>query len=241
MQKTISADGLKAIALVTMVLDHIGVVLFPEAVWLRAIGRISFPLFTWLLVMGFMHTSNLRKYAVSMGIFALLSEVPFDLAVYGRMEPGEQNVFFTLFLDLVMLYLVSYSWDRCRAAAVPAIVATMVLAEILHVDYGCRGILLAAVFYCCARTGKPNLFWGYGLFCLARFLVPLFTLQPLTDAGMWMRILDNAVFDSLGIFSVFLIERCNGIRKWKRGKYLFYFFYPLHLLLLFGFKHIFLA
>lgn len=253
MSKGISADWLKAIAMFTMLLDHIGAALFPEADWLRAVGRIAFPLFTWLLVEGFVHTSNLPRYLVNMGLFALLSEVPFDLALFGRLEPAYQNVFFTLFLDLVTLYLVKGIWDRQQepgtepggeTAGCPrrcsygafflAVAAAMALAELWHTDYGSQGIVLAVVFYSYARAGRPGLWQGYLIFCLSYYLQPFFERMTLTNPGTWLRITDAMLFEGLGIFSVLLLRRYNGIRKWRKGKYFFYLFYPLHLLLLFA-------
>ena len=109
-RRGLTGTALKLIAVVTMFLDHIGAaILESTAIWvilddaaettidyffnssalevirnadviLRAIGRVSFPIFCFLLVEGFLHTKNLRKYFLQLGVFALLSEVPFDLA-----------------------------------------------------------------------------------------------------------------------------------------------------------------
>ena len=80
----ISADALKWIALLTMLCDHAGAVLFAQYPVMRLIGRTAFPLFVWLLVEGFFHTSSRKKYLGRMAFFALVSELPFDLALYGR-------------------------------------------------------------------------------------------------------------------------------------------------------------
>ena len=95
---------LKMIAITTMLIDHVGAVLLPQYPILRIIGRIAFPIFCFLLVEGFMHTHDVIRYMTRIGLFALISEIPFDLLFYGRILDGtHQNVFFTLFIGLVML------------------------------------------------------------------------------------------------------------------------------------------
>lgn len=80
-----SAFTLKLIALVTMIIDHVGAIFFPQFIWLRYIGRLSMPIYAFLLVQGYMHTRNFNRYALRMGIFALLSEVPYDLLFQGTL------------------------------------------------------------------------------------------------------------------------------------------------------------
>ncbi len=89
---------LKMIAIITMLIDHTAAVLIPSntVLWLvmRCIGRLAFPIFVFLLVEGFYHTRDVKKYLLRMGAFALLSEIPFDLAFYGKvLEFTHQNIF----------------------------------------------------------------------------------------------------------------------------------------------------
>lgn len=69
-EKRMSAFTLKLIALVTMIIDHVGAIFFPQFIWLRYIGRLSMPIYAFLLVQGYMHTRNFNRYALRMGIFA---------------------------------------------------------------------------------------------------------------------------------------------------------------------------
>ena len=105
--KCINSFILKMIAIITMVIDHVGAVLFPMNMIFRYIGRISFPLFVFLLVEGSIHTSKIRQYELRMFLFALISEIPFDLAFSNKIvDIYSQNVFWTLTIGLVMLDLI---------------------------------------------------------------------------------------------------------------------------------------
>ena len=101
---------LKCIAVITMIIDHTGAVLFPGELVFRYIGRISFPIFCFLLVEGFFHTRDMRKYMLRLGVFAVLSEIPYDLAFRGTMlEFSHQNVFFSLLIGVMMMYALEKS------------------------------------------------------------------------------------------------------------------------------------
>ena len=100
-----SGHSLKLIAIVTMLIDHIGLVLFPEVMILRCIGRLSFPIFAFLIVEGFEHTSDFKKYMVRILLFGLMSEIPYNLMISGKfIDFTHQNVFFTFAIGLMMLY-----------------------------------------------------------------------------------------------------------------------------------------
>ena len=97
----INSFQLKWIAVITMIIDHTGAVLFPDDMVFRYIGRIAFPIFCFLLVEGFFHTRDVRKYMLRLGLFALISEIPYDLAFRDTvLEFEHQNVFFALLLGV---------------------------------------------------------------------------------------------------------------------------------------------
>jgi hypothetical protein len=126
----LSGSSLKILALVCMLIDHIGAAILYEGILLprapiiigtplhklylfyrvlRFIGRIAFPIFCFLLIQGFLYTSNRKRYVTRLGIFALISEIPFDLALNNRiLEFTHQNVFFTLFIGLLILMLMEH-------------------------------------------------------------------------------------------------------------------------------------
>lgn len=238
----ISADWLKVIAMVTMVIDHTGAVLFPgEALW-RMVGRVAFPVYMWLLIVGFLHTSNVEKYICRMFLFSLLSEIPFDLALEGTLCTFQyQNVFWTLTLCLCMLRCLKRildrtegmaKWKRILSAAV-LIAASMAACEWLHFDYGCTAPVLAAAFYFYVRCQKPSLPVGFCLFCLSYLADPVLNGYAKSGVAALQIALAYASSEVYGILAVPLIARYNGVRRWKRGKMLFYLFYPVHLLILY--------
>ena len=144
--KGLNTFTLKMIAIITMLIDHIGHVLFPEVMILRIVGRVSFPIFAYLLAEGFVYTRDVKKYMLRLGIFALLSEIPYDLAIMGSvLEFSHQNVFFTLFIGVLVLYLMSQVKNIILQYAVVA--AGILVCCLLHTDYSNIGILLIFIFY----------------------------------------------------------------------------------------------
>ncbi|HWT26306.1 MAG TPA: TraX family protein, partial [Mobilitalea sp.] len=127
-----STFALKMVAIIAMLIDHTAAVLVPQGsvyyIPMRCIGRLAFPIFCYLIVEGFNHTSNVKKYIIRLGLFALISEIPFDLAFYHEHFGSEfikdfqgaigskyfilhlisyQNVFFTLFLGLCLITIMN--------------------------------------------------------------------------------------------------------------------------------------
>ena len=200
---------LKCIAIVSMALDHTGAVLYPSQIWLRCLGRSAFPIFCFLIVEGFFHTHDVRRYMGRLGVFALISEIPYDLAFRGvPLEYDHQNVFFTLLIGIGMMVLL----ERNREWPVKAVILllAMWLAVLIRSDYNFRGILLIFVFY---------------IFHESRWLA-------VTAGGFW-NFLYQGVIQKYGVLSVLPLALYNGERG-RKMKYFFYIFYPVHLLLLYG-------
>ena len=200
---------LKCIAIVSMALDHTGAVLYPSQIWLRCLGRIAFPIFCFLIVEGFFHTRDVLRYMGRLGVFALISEIPYDLAFRGvPLEYAHQNVFFTLLIGIGMMVLL----ERNREWPVKAVILllAMWLAVLIRSDYNFRGVLLIFVFY---------------IFHESRWLA-------VTAGGLW-NFLYQGVIQKYGVLSVLPLALYNGERG-RKMKYFFYIFYPAHLLLLYG-------
>ena len=142
-----SAFSLRLLALVTMLIDHAGLALFPRIGLFRCIGRLSFPLYCLLLVQGYTHTRDLRAYARRLLLLACLTEIPFDLLIFGRAACGaEQNALFALLLGLTALYACDALAGRplWQALAVTGIALAAMLAR---VSYGWLGAALCVCLY----------------------------------------------------------------------------------------------
>ncbi len=191
-----------------MLIDHTGAILFPGNWTFRYIGRLAFPIFCFLLVEGVCHTHNIRLYMLRLGAFALISEIPYDLAFHGKILEFEgQNVFFTLFLGVLLLYVLEKSSEWPVKAV--EVLLVMWVAVVMKTDYSFKGILLISMFY---------FFRG-------------FLAYDLAGAAVWNFLWNNRI-QEYGVFAVIPIALYNGERG-KPMKYFFYAFYPMHLLVLF--------
>jgi hypothetical protein len=206
---------LKWIAIITMTVDHIGASLFPEFTVLRFIGRLSFPLFAYLLMLGMETTRNIRNYFIRLFIFALISQVPFFLAIdYGPFEL--LNIYTTLSSGLLFVYFF-------KKGSVFLIVP-MLASLVLPFDYGIYGIAVIGCMYILKEDTK---FGVLSLILLnTLFLVP-WNPQFLSIAAIPLIVLHK--YGSLT--SIKETDDQYRIPLWR--KYFFYLYYPLHLILLY--------
>ncbi len=130
-----------------MFVDHAGLALFPAVGAFRCVGRISFPIYCFLLTQGFLHTRDVRAYGRRLLLLAILSEIPFDLLIFGRVACGvEQNVLFSLLLGLMALYAAEALRGRPVQAAL--VILTLCMAAMAaRVSYGWLGPALCLGFY----------------------------------------------------------------------------------------------
>jgi hypothetical protein len=218
-----SRHTLKWIAIITMFIDHMGAILFPNVIVFRLIGRLAFPIFAFLITEGFLHTGNMNKYLLRLGLFALISEIPFDFAFNGQIiEFQHQNVFFTLFLGLVAIAIYDKLKDKHKLIAGFNILLFVFIAEFMRTDYSMFGILMIFVFYYFKEDFKDVVYY----ITYINLLMVLGTWAANNyRSNPWLFI------QAMGPFALFFINRYNG-EGGKGPKYLFYAFYPLHLLLL---------
>ena len=223
--RVLSGSWLKIIAMVSMVIVHVAlhllrfypdytVALFSvgskQVSWyflMRCIGRLAFPLFAFLLVEGFLHTHDRMKYGRNLLLFALLSEIPFDLAHQGCLFAPKQNVFFTLFLGFLALHAVG-KWEsgHCSSGRLAAILFSLIGIGILfHTDYGSTGVSFILLLYVLRRN-------------------------RILQAAIGCCILPMRWIAGLAFIPINLYDGRRGFIQGPIGKYLFYIFYPLHLL-----------
>ena len=149
-ESALSSFVLRLIALVCMCVDHAGLALFPSASAFRCVGRLAFPLYCFLLAQGFAHTRDIRAYARRLLLLACVSELPFDLLIFGRLSSAmEQNVVFSLLLGLLALCAARALSARPLPCAL-SILALMLLAMVTQVSFGWLGVAL------CGRRQKAS-------------------------------------------------------------------------------------
>ncbi|MBR1930433.1 MAG: conjugal transfer protein TraX [Lachnospiraceae bacterium] len=234
----LSGSTLKWIAVVSMLIDHLGLGLAGRILitncfgmsreqWqslyilyriMRGIGRMAFPIYCFLLVEGFKWTHSALKYALRLGIFAIASEIPFDLAFSGTvLEFGYQNVFFTLLCGFLAMFGADWLTQKLLDEKplymqyIGALLITVLctapmagVAELLRTDYGAKGVVCIMLLY------------------LFRYL-------------KWEQVAVGAIsflWEKPASLAFIAVALYNG-KRGMRLKYFFYLFYPLHLLLIY--------
>ena len=212
---SLNSTSLKLIALIIMAIDHVGMVFFPAQMWLRAIGRIAMPIFAFCVAEGFTHTHSRKKYLLRLVIFAVISELPFDLALSGGPDRTWQNVMFTFAFAVAALLcyeLLNKKDDLPHRIASWTVVAAIALAaELCSTDYGFSGVALVFFFY--ILRGKPK---------AVRIFVSLVCFSAIS----------MSLFEFWCLFSALPLMLYNG-EKGAGLKWTFYLFYPLHLLMIY--------
>ncbi|MCT2410007.1 conjugal transfer protein TraX [Chryseobacterium antibioticum] len=200
---------LKILALTTMILDHVGAMFFPDFLPLRIIGRVAFILYAFMLVEGVNNTRNIKNYIQKIFIWALISEIPFDLAFYGKPFYFEhQNIFFTLLISILGLQFFQKSKSFFLSFIVGLV--CLVVSYFFKFDYSWYGTSLIFAFY---LFRKLNFFKFI-------FIETISTIATFNVLGVQF-------FAFLGFIPIFLY---NGKQGKKIGK-IYYSFYAIHLLI----------
>ena len=223
--------SLKCVAIVTMLIDHIGFLLFPEYDVLRIIGRIAFPIFAWGIANGYRHTSNVKKYVYRLLMLAVVSQVPYSL-IYGTLfgMPWRMNIFVTLAMGLLTIML----YERFRVDTVlqyTSVIVMFVLSLLIPMDYGIYGLGMIFLFHLTYGRVDAMLLWQ-GVWVYTMIEVSYFFTRFLPYGVLRYLALPSIM--QYGTLVAFLLI---GMYSYKKGYaehvWWFYWFYPVHLVILF--------
>lgn len=233
--KFINRDWLKIIAMLLMLSDHIWATIIPGNQWMTYIGRMAFPIFAFMIVEGFTYTSDYKKYAQRLLIFALISEIPFNLFYASSMVyPFHQNVLFTLLLGLVAIRAIDSAWRDPSmvgiARAVGITILTVLGGTLGMTDYGGMGVLTVIMFYI---TGKLPYVWVWRLVGMYLLNIHFFVGEfiPLEKMGRTYEFTTQG-FAVLALIPLVLYNGRKGTSS-KVFQYSMYIFYPAHMLILY--------
>ncbi|MGN0335336.1 MAG: TraX family protein [Lachnospiraceae bacterium] len=223
--KIFSGSQLKLIAMILMLIDHTAYILIEKGIFqsyitaqnydfwyltdriMRGIGRSAFPIFCYFIAEGYLKTHDAGRYLKRLILFAVISEIPFSLASRGVLFAADyRNVYWTLAFGLMALIFYDQYMEQ-PLIRLTGLLACLLLPVLLHTDYSCYGVLVILLLY--RLREQP----------LQAFLAGWIILMIQSRTEIW------------AIFGFLLLYLYNGERG-KGNKYLFYGFYPLHLLIL---------
>ncbi len=231
--KCLSSNALKIIAMVTMFIDHFGKALTNQY-WMTYIGRLAFPLFAFLIAEGYDHTKDFKKYIKRMLIYALISEIPYNLMFGGVFYPAGQNVLFTFIIALLAIRVMDLAWQKKPLigllAGIGATLVGFILACLLATDYYGFGFLTVLCFWVFGKVKK------YGPILQ---LLSLIYINWVLIAGECFTVMIGSYelwipYQSIAALSMIPILMYNGELgsggdKFKRFAYIFY---PAHMAVL---------
>ena len=232
----LSAAALHILAMALMLCDHLWATLLPAQEWLTCVGRLAFPMFAFMAAEGYFHTRSFRRYALRMLVFALLSEIPFDLMYGGTwFYPVHQNVIWTLLIGLLGIRAMEAVREKGKlwlyvltCVGVTALGAA--LGTLGMVDYYGSGVLTVFVFY---------FFHGREWWKLLGQILALYWINvrmlggqvyPMTILGMDVELSQQGLA-LLALLPIWLYRGRQGHHS-KAFQYACYAFYPVHMLIL---------
>lgn len=231
----LTSFGLHIIAMTLMLIDHLWATMFSSQWWMTGVGRLAFPIFAFMIAEGFHYTHDRKKYLLRMLLFAVISEAPFDLMCDGVFfYPFHQNVMWTFFIAILCMMWIEKAkskemWLRV-ILTVAAVAAGYLLGLILFVDYFGYGVVTVLLFYFL----RGNKWYHY----LGQF-VGLFLIHWVLFGGMEYGVtlfgqqfmIPNQGFAVFALIFIWLYRGKQGPYN-KVIRYIYYGFYPVHMLLL---------
>ena len=231
-----SSMSLHLMAMIFMLCDHLWGTIIPGNDWLTCVGRISFPIFAFMIVEGYFHTKNLGKYMYRLLLFAILSEIPFNLAMGSRIfYPIHQNVLWGFLISLVLIHwnekvkMTKKIWLQiltgCTSVLLGYIIGLLTMVDFYH-----AGIITILVFYFFRRRrwwcyiGQLICLWYINTEMLGGFA---YEVHLLGKSYFFIR----QGFALLALIPIWLYRGKQGYHS-KILHCTYYLFYPLHLLIL---------
>ncbi len=212
---------LKLIAMCSMFIDHLGDCLFSSFSPLNYVGRIAFPIFAFQISEGYLHTRDLKRYFIRLGIFALVSQAPFMLflSIFSK-DVMSLNIFFTLILGLLAIFI--YDKIKYKSLGLLSAIILCFIGNLLRVDYGYYGVAIIFIFY----LFKDKKIFMNSLFIL---LTIIKFLPNIINSNYYYPYILLTLFT---ILPIVFINLYNG-KQGRKTNYLLYLFYPVHLGLLY--------
>ncbi len=230
----ISSFALHIIAMLLMLCDHMWARLIPGNDWLTCIGRLAFPIFAFMIAEGYTHTSSLKRYVLRLLIFAVISEIPFDLMYSGTFfYPFHQNVMWTFLIAIGLIHLNETARKKKKLCltiitAIGTAIIGYLLGFVFMTDYYGTGVLTVLAFY--FFRGRSA--WQYIAQLAAIIIINFVMLEGLqyefTVLGGTFYFPQQG-FAVLALIPIWLYHGRQGYHsKWFR--WLCYSFYPVHML-----------
>lgn len=215
----LTGNQLKIVALVAMTCDHIGKYLFPQVVWLQVLGRIAYPIFANMIAEGCTYTKDRRRYLGLLALSAAICQMVYLFVMHSLY----QCIMVTFTLSVASVYALDYAKKQKKTKGflitAGVLVGIYVLTEVMpdvvsgfYIDYSFWGVMIPVLVYCAQGKWRKLGVLGIGLMLLA---------------------MDSNRLQWYALFSVPILALYNGMRGTVRMKYLFYIYYPAHLVVLY--------
>ena len=222
--KGLTNNQLKILALIFMTIDHVGVRIFPKLQILRIIGRLAYPIFAYMIAEGCRYTKNKKKYLITIAVVAAACQIVYFVAL----KSLYQCILVTFTLSILLIfsfdYLSKLKTTRSLALAFFVFTAVVVICVVLpkyvkgfNVDYGFCGVLVPLLIYNGRDEIEKLMFCALGLILIA---------------------LDASTNQWFSLLALPLIAAYNGERGKFNLKYLFYIYYPAHLVIIYAISKI---
>ena len=230
----LSGFDLKLLAMLLMLCDHLWATIIHGNDWLTCVGRLAFPIFAFQIAEGWVHTGNRKEYRRRVLLWALISEIPFNLmAAGGFIYPFHQNVMFTFWLAMLLMGLIDRGAQKSRPAYILSIAAALLggylLGFVLFVDYYGYGVVMVLVFYLAQKVPYRRLVQLLGIGYLNLFVMKGLVYPVVLFGQEWL--FPQQGFALLALPLIWLYNGRPGTRN-KMARRLGYAFYPAHMLIL---------